>query len=119
MYAQRMSNGSHSPILSLQSSLTHMRCMQTIFPPLQKFVEEFHAGKAAGASDDAQPAKTVVKDHATSKPAAPAATPATAPSKASDKTKRGTRTLEIKETFYACTLSLCLFIVCTVTFSHS
>lgn len=81
--------------------------MQTIFPPIQKFVEEFHAGKAAGASDDApQPTKTVVKDHATSKPAAPAAMPAAVPSKASDTTKRGTRTLEIKETFYACALHL-------------
>lgn len=78
--------------------------MQAIFPPLQKFVEEFHAGKAAGSSDDAgKPAKTVIKDHSTSKPAAPAA-PTAAPSKASDGTKRGTQTLQIKETFYACKL---------------
>eukprot|EP00892_Ulva_mutabilis_P000714 jgi/Ulvmu1/10643/UM066_0023.1 len=79
---------------------------KAIFPPIQTFIAEFHAGKAAGGSEDAeQPAKTTVTDHSTSKPSAPAATAATPPpakpSKTVDKTKRGTRKLEIKETFYA------------------
>lgn len=80
--------------------------VQAIFPKVQEFVEEFHAGKAAGHNENAAANKTVVKDHtgaqAALKPEAKKA-PASSASTTGG-VKRGSNRIEIKETFYCCKL---------------
>ena len=92
------------------------RIFQAIFPKIQEFVDDFHAGKAAGHNENAAANKPVVKDHNTAQKTAAAApgakkvSPSTEPSKkppaasSVGAVKRGSHRIEFKETFYCCAL---------------
>jgi hypothetical protein len=78
--------------------------LQTIYPKVRQFVEEFHAGKPAGHIDAPPAAKPVVTDHSAN---VGSASKATAGKKASTRSTaqngmtRGSQQIVLKETFYA------------------
>jgi hypothetical protein len=95
--------------------------VQAIFPKIQAFVDDFHAGKAAGQNENSSANKPVVKVHNASAPAATKKTEATQPSPAASQPskkspasstaagiKRGSNRIDFKETFYCCALSMTL-----------
>jgi hypothetical protein len=90
--------------------------MQAIFPKIQVFVDDFHAGKAAGQNGNAAASKPIVKDHTAAQQAAaakseavkPSPVPSSQPSKKTPASstaagiKRGNNRIDFKETFYCC-----------------
>lgn len=91
--------------------------VQAIFPKIQAFVDDFHAGKAAGHNENAEANKPVVKDHNTAAQQAkkPSAAVTSEPIKKSPAAStaagitRGSHRIELKETFYCCALPALLF----------